>query len=144
MSCPPELNNQAGLCEELKTDPPSARLPTVLPFSQVIREAANATGRVIMTVATFDYASGALSWYDGLVHGYDGNAPVKAGVVVISLDLGAYTYLRNRNVPTVLVPTNLTLQPCSLRRFMMAPWRSTNDVKVRWMCCCLLGGRKLS
>ena len=131
MSCPHEFSNQAGLCEELHGAPPGAHVPYVRPFSEVINEAANHTGRVLMTVATFDYAAGALSWHDGLVHGYSGNKPVQGGVVVISMDLGAYVYLTNRGIPTVLIPTAYPLYPCCLRKYMMIPWRSTNNIKAR-------------
>jgi hypothetical protein len=51
--------------------------------------------------------------------------------VVVSMDWGAYKYLVNRGVPTVLVTTKQHLDVCCLRRFRMVPWRSTNDVKVR-------------
>jgi hypothetical protein len=50
--------------------------------------------------------------------------------VVVSMDWGAYKYLVNRAVPTVLVTTKQHLDVCCLRRFRMVPWRSTNDVKV--------------
>jgi hypothetical protein len=46
------------------------------------------------------------------------------------MDWGAYKYLVHRDIPTVLMTTELPLDVCCLRRFKMVPWRATNDIKV--------------
>jgi hypothetical protein len=69
-------------------------------------------------------ASGALLWY----HDLAANGLLSG--VVIAMDWGAFKYLRNRNVPAVLMQSRMHLDVCCLRRFRMVPWRSTNDVKA--------------
>ncbi len=118
LSCPPQFGTQNVMCEELPVG------QAVRTFSDVVKSQ-SVDGMVIMTVATFDFAEGALMWYHMMTQrGF-------RGLVVVSLDLGTYIYLTNRGVATVLMPTRNALNVCCLRRFRMAPWRATNDVKVR-------------
>lgn len=97
---------------------------SVRPLDDVIREASSGLGYTLLTIASFDYAEGAFVWYNSLA------AAGLQGMVVVAMDLGAYSYLVNRNVPVVYVPTIAPLNPCCLRTFKMTPWRATNDVKV--------------
>jgi hypothetical protein len=126
--CPVEFNQQHVLCEAPSTATfqfsPAGR-PVIEDFSTVVkRAAALGNGSVTMTVATYDYAEGALLWYEDLV----ANGCLSG--LVVALDWGAYKYLVNRRVPVVLEVTENHLDVCCLRRFRMVPWRSTNDVKV--------------
>jgi hypothetical protein len=121
-SCPQAFVNHKAMCEEpnfLTADPASHD-----EFARVVTQAAQATGTVVMTVASYEYAEGALVWY------YYMQSKGAGGCVVVAMDQGSYTYLRNRGVPTVLIPTISHLNPCCLFRFKMVGWRATNDVKV--------------
>ena len=98
-------------------------------FDSVIKAAAvRGNGTIALTVATYDYAEGALLWHADLV------SKDMHGAVVVAMDWGAYKYLVNRAVPVVYRPTQHHLDVCCLRRWRMVPWRATNDVKVCRRC----------
>lgn len=130
-ACPAQYNKQRAMCDSLRDAGDAAAaaellVPSDAAFDATLAAAAKLTGgTVALTVATYDYAEGALLWYRDLL-----SKGMPAGVVV-AMDVGAFKYLRNRAVPAVLMQTQMHLFPCCLRRFRMVPWRSTNDVKVR-------------
>lgn len=96
----------------------------VAKFEDVVQRVSAARNHVVLTLCSFDYAEAALVWY------HANAARGVEGLLVVAMDLGAYSYLSNREVPVVYLPTIAPLAPCCLHSFKMVPWRATNDVKV--------------
>lgn len=115
-ACPPSFSTHRVVCEAHTNAPIS--------FRDAVRGAA-VDGHVVLTLASFDYAENALVWYHAMA------AVGFTGCLVVAMDTGTHTYLSNRGVPAVYVPTMAHLNPCCLHRWRMMSWRATNDIKVR-------------
>ncbi len=127
--CPLAFHNHVGLCD----DAPEQLLAASAQRDSVAIDAAFQSAllrfavdqRVYLSPATFEYAPHAAAWWYNM-----SSTGMAAGVVVVAMDVGAFAYLHERDVPVALLETVLPLQPCCLARLHMVPWRATNDVKV--------------
>lgn len=135
--CPPTFRNQVGLCEAGEPALLSASAfrdtPTIETMFQQRLAHFAVDGRVYLSPATFEYVEHAAAWWQNMT-----DMHMAAGVVVVAMDAGTFTYLDHRNISVALLETVLPLQPCCLARLHMVAWRATNDVKARAPLCFVL------